>query len=38
VIWDMAAVAWVLEPRWVPSVLEATPILTNDYTVRPRSL
>jgi hypothetical protein len=32
VIWDMAAVAWLLEPRWTPSVLVPTPVLTADTT------
>eukprot|EP01045_Picozoa_sp_COSAG04_P004291 COSAG04_NODE_184_length_21108_cov_56.740492_13_plen_343_part_00 len=31
-IWDMAAVAWVIDDSWIPTVLEATPLLTNDYT------
>jgi hypothetical protein len=31
-IWDMAAVAWVLNERWVPTVLEPSPLLTNDFT------
>jgi purine nucleosidase len=31
-IWDMAAVAWVLDPSWVPTVLEPAPYLTSDYT------
>jgi len=29
-IWDMAAVAWLLDDEWTPSVLMPTPILTND--------
>ena len=28
----MAAVAWVIDDSWIPTVLEATPLLTNDYT------
>lgn len=32
VIWDMAPVAWVLNHAWVPTILEASPVLTNDYT------
>lgn len=31
-IWDMAAVAWLLDPDWTPSVLVPTPILTSDIT------
>jgi inosine-uridine nucleoside N-ribohydrolase len=32
VIWDMAAVAWLLDASWAPSVLVPTPILTADTT------
>jgi len=32
VIWDMAAVAWLLDPDWTPSVLTPTPILTEALT------
>lgn len=28
-IWDMAAVAWLLDPEWTPSVLVPTPIATE---------
>ena len=31
-IWDMAAVAWLLDDRWTPSVLVPTPILTSEIT------
>jgi Inosine-uridine preferring nucleoside hydrolase len=31
-IWDMAAVGWVLDPQWAPSVLTHTPILTDSVT------
>lgn len=31
-IWDMAAVAWILDPEWAPSVLVPTPILTDQMT------
>lgn len=31
-IWDMAAVAWLLDPEWTPSVLVPTPILTDQIT------
>lgn len=31
-IWDMAAVAWLLDERWTPSVLVPTPILTTEIT------
>jgi hypothetical protein len=32
VIWDMAAVAWLLDANWTPSVLVPTPILTANTT------
>lgn len=31
-IWDMAAVAWLLDESWTPSVLIPTPILTDNAT------
>lgn len=31
-IWDMAAVAWLLDPEWAPSVIVPTPILTDKVT------
>lgn len=31
-IWDMAPVAWLLNPDWAPSVLVPTPILTDQVT------
>ena len=31
-IWDMAAVAWMLNPDWAPSVLVPSPILTDQVT------
>ena len=31
-IWDMAAVAWLLNPDWAPSNLVPTPILTDQIT------
>lgn len=37
VIWDISVVAWMINPRWVPSKLTASPILNDDltYTLRP---
>ncbi|MCW5720441.1 MAG: nucleoside hydrolase [Devosia sp.] len=32
VIWDMAAIAWLIEPDWCPSILVPTPILTDNAT------
>jgi purine nucleosidase len=31
VIWDISAVAWLVEPKWVPSRLSPSPILTDDF-------
>lgn len=32
VLWDMTAVAWVINPRWLPSNLVHSPIVTDNYT------
>jgi purine nucleosidase len=34
VIWDIAAVAWIIEPRWIPSALVPSPVLTGDFRWR----
>jgi inosine-uridine nucleoside N-ribohydrolase len=31
-IWDMAAIAWLIEPDWVPTVLMPSPVLTSEVT------
>jgi inosine-uridine nucleoside N-ribohydrolase len=31
-IWDMAAVAWLLDETWAPSVLIPSPVLTDNMT------
>jgi len=31
-IWDLAPIAWLLNADWAPSVLEHSPILTDQYT------
>lgn len=31
VIWDISAVAWVIEPKWIPSMLVPSPILADDF-------
>lgn len=31
-IWDMAAVAWLINPDWAPSVLISSPILNDNVT------
>ncbi len=32
VIWDIATVAWVVNPAWVPTALVHSPVLTSDLT------
>jgi purine nucleosidase len=32
VLWDMTAVAWVVNARWLPSDLVHSPIVTDNYT------
>jgi inosine-uridine nucleoside N-ribohydrolase len=32
VLWDMTAVAWLIEPDWLPSNLVQTPIVTDQFT------
>jgi inosine-uridine nucleoside N-ribohydrolase len=31
-LWDISAVAWVVRPAWVPTVLVHSPRLTSEYT------
>lgn len=31
-IWDMAVIAWLVNPEWAPSVVRSTPILTENAT------
>lgn len=31
VIWDISVVAWILNPRWIPSTLVPSPLLTDDF-------
>lgn len=31
VIWDISTVAWIINPRWIPSALVPSPCLTNDF-------
>lgn len=33
VLWDMTAVAWVVNQRWLPSDLVHSPIVTDNYTL-----
>lgn len=34
VIWDISAIAWMIQPKWVPSMLAPSPILTDDMKYR----
>ena len=29
-IWDISAVAWLNNPKWVPSEIASSPVLTDD--------
>ena len=31
VIWDISAVAWIVEPKWIPSAIVPSPVLTSDF-------
>jgi inosine-uridine nucleoside N-ribohydrolase len=31
-LWDLSAVAWVIEPEWVPTALTHSPRLTSEHT------
>jgi purine nucleosidase len=31
VIWDISVIAWIVEPKWVPSELVPSPLLTDDF-------
>jgi len=31
VIWDISTVAWLIQPKWMPSKLVPSPILTDDF-------
>lgn len=31
-IWDLAPLAWLLNPAWAPSTIEASPVLTDQLT------
>ncbi len=31
VIWDISTVAWIVEPRWIPSAIVPSPVLTDDF-------
>ena len=34
VIWDISAVAWLIDPKWVPSKVVPSPMLTDDMKYR----
>jgi len=31
-IWDLSAVAWLINAEWIPSVITHSPVLTDQYT------
>jgi inosine-uridine nucleoside N-ribohydrolase len=32
VLWDVSAIAWVVNDRWIPTHIQHTPIITDNYT------
>jgi len=34
VIWDISAVAWLIEPKWVPTKVVPSPVLTPEFRYR----
>jgi purine nucleosidase len=32
VIWDLSAVAWIIDPKWIPTEIVPSPTLNDDYT------
>jgi inosine-uridine nucleoside N-ribohydrolase len=32
VIWDISTVAWMIEPKWVPTSVAPSPVLKDDFT------
>lgn len=37
VIWDISAVAWLVEPKWIPSRVVPSPVLTDKMTYESRA-
>jgi purine nucleosidase len=31
VIWDISTVAWIVDPKWIPSALVPSPVLTDNF-------
>lgn len=31
VIWDISTVAWIINPKWVPTAIVPSPVLTDDF-------
>jgi hypothetical protein len=31
VIWEISTVDWIVSPRWIPSALVPSPVLTGDF-------
>jgi inosine-uridine nucleoside N-ribohydrolase len=34
VIWDISAIAWLIEPKWIPTKVAPSPVLTDQMTYR----
>ena len=32
VVWDISAVAWIIQPKWIPTEVVPSPTLTDQYT------
>ncbi len=32
IVWDIAAISWIIDPSWVPTVLDHSPILSDGLT------
>ncbi len=37
VIWDISAVAWLVDPSWIPSKVVPSPMLTDDYAYKAKA-
>lgn len=37
VIWDISTVAWLIEPKWIPSKIVPSPVLTDDFRYEQRA-
>jgi inosine-uridine nucleoside N-ribohydrolase len=37
VIWDISVIAWLIDPKWIPSKLAPSPVLTDDFRYEQRA-